>query len=134
MLHRVKVDGNDEKDVAEVMYFDIYKDNIYYRKLGETGKYDSVKFCSINLYGSGNMLLSAKGAWKVKYCGDSLCYRIYDDRDGLYTIKTDVSGVRKIGDAQGELHYADDRYVYYNYKYNDDKGYFKIWANTELTL
>ncbi|MGE5630141.1 MAG: stalk domain-containing protein [Caulobacteraceae bacterium] len=125
MLHRVKVDGSDEKDVAEVMYFDIYKDKIYYRKLGDTGKYDSVKFYSVNLDGSDNKLLSVNGAWEVQYFGDSLYYKIYNDETGVYTMKTDGSGVRKIGDVQGELLRADDRYVYYNYSYYDhDKNKF----------
>ncbi len=118
-LHRVRVDGSDEKSLAEVMYFDIYKDKIYYRQLGESGQYDSVKFYSINLDGTGNKLLSANGAWEVQYYGDNLYYRVYGDKDGVYTMKTDGSGVRKIGDVQGDLLSADDKYVYYDYNYFD---------------
>ncbi|SHI76143.1 stalk domain-containing protein [Lutispora thermophila] len=134
-LHRVKVDGSDEKHIAEVMYFDIYKDKIYYRQLGESGEYDTVKFYSINLDGTDNKLLSDKGAWEVIYFGDNLYYRIYNDRDGVYTMKTDGSNVRKIGDAQGDLLYADDKYVYYDYNYFDfDNGGFKNMGKYKINI
>lgn len=121
-LHRLKTDGSDEIDIAEVMDFYFYQDKIYYMNLDETGDYSSAKFYSINLDGSGNKLLSKDGAWEVKFYGDHLYYRIYNDRDGLYTMKTDGSGIRKIGDVQGDLLYADDQYVYFDYQYFDWNG------------
>jgi len=136
-LHGVKKDGSFEKDIAEVMRFEIYKDMIYYQSLDATGDYSSAKFYSINPDGSGKKLLSSNGAWEVKFYGDNLYFRIYGDADGLYTMKTDGSGRRKIGDVQGDLLYADDKYVYYDYNYfdwNDKGGKFKNMGKYRINI